>query len=766
MKKSQLKGKRVNVMNSLHDLEKLEATEIAQKVNINWSIEGDENSKYFHGMLNKKRNQHAIHGFLSEGIWIEEPNSVKNEFLSHFKERFDSPCSSRLLLDRVFPNRLSVEQNLDLERNMTNEEIKRAVWDCDTDKSPGPDGFTFVFIEDIEILLKKMLLRRCLFSLHQVHFLKVILANRLVGVLGDLVNEVQSAFIVNIQILYGPFISDELIHWCKSNKKETVIFKVDFEKAYDLVRWDYLDDVLNKFGFGSKWRVWIHNCLNSYKGLILVNGSPTGEFYFQKDKEKQKQESMVVGTILVSQGAALDGKIETKDILSTCSNSKEQQMQQIQDKAKESCMVSFQLLHSHLKPLLNIDSNGTQIGGGFERSFIALFDQDNETFTSTLLLNLDQLEKQLDKEEFQETGSVDAFGALVTQFHTFINFRYHFDDVEGAMICKFFQAHMESVKKSIDERAQHKQEYDSRVNDTDADNRGKGIKPIYDEEPMAKVQTPAKINVFVTRQQHTELPEFNNEGEIDQNAEQDIRRKNFSGADPKENKMSWFEWSRVLASKDKRGFIRVVHDNSGGIEMRSKISYSSIWSSIVDEVNKLRNKGIDLLSYMNKNVGNGLDTNFWEDARDGVEMEQFRLLTLAIEGVVSPDMNDRWFWSLEGSGEFSVASARKFIDDNRLLGPPQKTRWINVVDSYEEWLTWILSLRISSKQKDMLEGIYYVTWWLVWNHQNKSIFDSKSPSKAIIFDDLVSRSFYWCRYRCKARFSWLEWMKNPNLFSL
>ncbi|GJS60355.1 hypothetical protein Tco_0655139 [Tanacetum coccineum] len=34
-----------------------------------------------------------------------------------------------------------------------------------------------------------------------------------------------------------------------------MIFKVDFEKAYDSVRWDYLDDVLKSFGFGEKWRV-------------------------------------------------------------------------------------------------------------------------------------------------------------------------------------------------------------------------------------------------------------------------------------------------------------------------------------------------------------------------------------------------------------------------------------------------------------------------------------------------------------------------------
>ncbi|GJX89723.1 hypothetical protein Tco_0343049 [Tanacetum coccineum] len=55
-------------------------------------------------------------------------------------------------------------------------------------------------------------------------------------------------------------------------------------------------------------------------------------------------------------------------------------------------------------------------------------------------------------------------------------------------------------------------------NDAHADDAD--IKPIYDEEPMAEVQTTAEINVFATGQQHTEQPEFNNEGEVDQNAEQ------------------------------------------------------------------------------------------------------------------------------------------------------------------------------------------------------------------------------------------------------
>nr|GEZ26722.1 hypothetical protein [Tanacetum cinerariifolium] len=54
-----------------------------------------------------------------------------------------------------------------------------------------------------------------------------------------------------------------------------------------------------------------------------------------KEKEKQTQESMVIGTLLVSQGSALDAKIETKDILSTCSNLKNNKCNKFKTKQKK-----------------------------------------------------------------------------------------------------------------------------------------------------------------------------------------------------------------------------------------------------------------------------------------------------------------------------------------------------------------------------------------------------------------------------------------------
>nr|GEW57136.1 RNA-directed DNA polymerase, eukaryota [Tanacetum cinerariifolium] len=105
-----------------------------------------------------------------------------------------------------------------------------------------------------------------------------ILANRLCVILSYLISDVQSNFVANRQILDGPFILKELLSCCKFKKLNGMIFKVDFEKDFDSVKWDYLDETLKAFSFGSKWRNWISSCLNSAMRLVLVNGSPTLEF--------------------------------------------------------------------------------------------------------------------------------------------------------------------------------------------------------------------------------------------------------------------------------------------------------------------------------------------------------------------------------------------------------------------------------------------------------------------------------------------------------
>ncbi|GJS54676.1 RNA-directed DNA polymerase, eukaryota [Tanacetum coccineum] len=88
-------------------------------------------------------------------------------------------------------------------------------------------------------------------------------------------------------------------------------------------------------------------------------------------------------------------------------------------------------------------------------------------------------------------------------------------------------------------------------------------------------------------------------------------------------------------------------------------------------------------------------------------------------------------------------------------------RWWNLswtpLGSYADWLNWFNSIRLSSKVKDLLEGVLYITWWSVWMFRNQLLFSLKAPRKDVIFDDIVSRSFTWCLFRCNCTFSWDSW---------
>jgi len=54
--------------------------------------------------------------------------------------------------------------------------------------------------------------------------------------------------------------------------------KVDFEKVYDSVRWDFMYDMLSRLGFHNIWIKWMKGCMESATVSVLVNGSPTEEF--------------------------------------------------------------------------------------------------------------------------------------------------------------------------------------------------------------------------------------------------------------------------------------------------------------------------------------------------------------------------------------------------------------------------------------------------------------------------------------------------------
>lgn len=105
-----------------------------------------------------------------------------------------------------------------------------------------------------------------------------VLANRLKKVLPKVIHENQFAFLGGRSMLESVVVVNETVSAAKKSKKPTLIFKVDYEKAYDSVSWDFLSYMMGRMQFNDKWMHWILNCLQSAIISVLVNGSPCDEF--------------------------------------------------------------------------------------------------------------------------------------------------------------------------------------------------------------------------------------------------------------------------------------------------------------------------------------------------------------------------------------------------------------------------------------------------------------------------------------------------------
>ncbi|GKC99102.1 putative RNA-directed DNA polymerase, eukaryota, reverse transcriptase zinc-binding domain protein [Tanacetum coccineum] len=290
------------------------------------------------GLVSFKKKLQHLKRVIRDWIATKRSDSskLKKEHLSHLSsidvlidrgratdlDLLNRRDSIRLLgdLDRIEATDLAQKARIKefLERSFSRDEIKRAVWDCGGDRAPGPDGFTFKFFTTFWDILESDVIRfvqeffltgsfpkGCNSSFIalipkvfnatlitdfrpisligcQYKIVGKILANRLSMVIGSCISPEQSAFIKGRNILDGPLILNEVIEWYRKRKKQLMIFKVDFEKAFDSLRWDFLYLVMAKLGFGIRWRNWIKGCLRHARSSVLVNGSPTVEFEISK----------------------------------------------------------------------------------------------------------------------------------------------------------------------------------------------------------------------------------------------------------------------------------------------------------------------------------------------------------------------------------------------------------------------------------------------------------------------------------------------------
>ena len=128
--------------------------------------------------------------------------------------------------------------------------------------------------------------------------LSKVLARRLAGVMNSIISPSQLTFIKGRNLVDGVLVVNELVDYAR-RAKECLIFKVDFEKAYDSVDWGFLEYMLYRVGMCEKWVAWVKACVCGGSMSILVNGSPTEEICIRRGL---KQGDRPPCTFLVSFG--------------------------------------------------------------------------------------------------------------------------------------------------------------------------------------------------------------------------------------------------------------------------------------------------------------------------------------------------------------------------------------------------------------------------------------------------------------------------------
>ncbi|XP_071695868.1 uncharacterized protein [Rutidosis leptorrhynchoides] len=266
-----------------------------QKARVRWILEDEENSKFFHNVIRRRNDKSRIRGLTLNGVWNENPQDLKDAIFEHFRNVFTETNSDRPSLEDLNYPSITSDEASALELPFDEKEVHDVVFDCGSTKAPDLVSAVAWFWENSDFskgcnacfvtLVPKRSDPITLGDFRPISLIgsyyKIdakVLSNRLRKVLPSLIGSEQSAFLKDRFILDGGLIVNESIDFLKANNQKSLLFKVDFEKAFDCLNWDFILEVMRCMGFGCKWRKWILSCLNIASISILFNGSPTKEF--------------------------------------------------------------------------------------------------------------------------------------------------------------------------------------------------------------------------------------------------------------------------------------------------------------------------------------------------------------------------------------------------------------------------------------------------------------------------------------------------------
>ncbi|KAL0281750.1 UNVERIFIED_CONTAM: hypothetical protein Sradi_7290800 [Sesamum radiatum] len=292
----------------------MEDNMLRQRAKLRWLKDGDRCTRVFFRKINATRAKMRVFQITSAaGEVLTETDQVASEFLSYYKILLGGVQQHRVLnlefLQSHLKYTLSPVEAEALILPISSGEIKEVFFDISEDSAPGPDGFTSSFFkaawpeigEDIcaavkEFFLSGRLLKQinatvlvlipkvqtptrvsefrpiaCCNVLYKA--ISKILVRRMQQVLHSLVDFSQNAFVPGRSIADNILLAQELLSgYNQTRLPKRCTIKIDIQKAYDSVRWDFLLETLHLFKFPLQFISWIEQCVTTAAFSIALNG--------------------------------------------------------------------------------------------------------------------------------------------------------------------------------------------------------------------------------------------------------------------------------------------------------------------------------------------------------------------------------------------------------------------------------------------------------------------------------------------------------------
>lgn len=253
--------------------------------------EEDLNTSFFHKSTCARHRRNTITSLIIRESRSDSIQAIRSALGDHFATLFNKPplSSCQFNWDDLFPSKIPNLKSI--EGSFREREIRDSVFSLPRDKSPGPDGFPLSFyqhflelimeyifqafhfffqaqnwdtLKNINqtfiILISKKVCAEAISDYRPISLLnsnyKILakcLASRLSFFLINFIDDSQCAFLKRRNISDCLLVAQETLHFLHSSKAKGLMIKLDFEKAFDHVNWDFLLNTLANLGFGTKW---------------------------------------------------------------------------------------------------------------------------------------------------------------------------------------------------------------------------------------------------------------------------------------------------------------------------------------------------------------------------------------------------------------------------------------------------------------------------------------------------------------------------------